>query len=71
MPYLNQHLDQYCNGNCTVQLHGNEVNKKIVISSGTSTRIRILKCWFLRKGENWSTQKKPLRARVRTNKKLN
>ena len=31
----------------------------------------IWKCWFLRRGENWRTRKKPLGAKERTNNKLN
>ena len=33
-------------------------------------RIGIWKCWFLKRGENWSTRK-TLGARTRTNNKLN
>ena len=34
-------------------------------------QIGIYKHWFLRRGENWSTRRKPLGARTRTNNKLN
>jgi len=33
--------------------------------------VGIWKCWFLRRGENQSPQRKPLGARTRTNNKLN
>ena len=34
-------------------------------------RIGIYKFWFMRRGENWSTRKKPLAEKERTNNKLN
>ena len=34
-------------------------------------RIRIWKCWFLRRGENQSTRRKTSRSKGRTNNKLN
>ena len=34
-------------------------------------RIGIWKCWFVRREENWSTQRKTLGAETRTNYKLN
>ena len=34
-------------------------------------QIRIWKCWFLGREENWRTLRKILRARTRTNNKIN
>ena len=34
-------------------------------------RMGIYKFWFTRRGKNWSTRKKPLGAKERTNNKLN
>ena len=36
-----------------------------------SGRTGIWKCWFLRRGENWRTRKKPLGAKEKTNNKVN
>ena len=56
-------------GGVVVQSPEPEARDKVL--DNKPDRIGIWKCWFLRRGENRSSRRKPFGARTRTNNKLN
>ena len=69
---LNQSIDRSINQSIHVILQGfNSSETDNPVALGIPDRIEIWKCWFLWRKENWTTWRKILRVRTRTNNKLN